>query len=77
MAFVIPNYNICDHVHFYMRKDFADINCIESHWIERGDTNALLYYISTYMETRVKDKRPDTPALLIMDRISEDYNPPY
>ena len=48
-----------------------------THYIPRGDINSLRFYINTYMETRVKDKRPDTPAKLIINPIPKNYVPKY
>tara|TARA_B100000989_G_C19351704_1_gene389388 strand:- start:351 stop:656 length:306 start_codon:yes stop_codon:yes gene_type:complete len=48
-----------------------------THFIKRGDTTAQRYYIKNYMDTTIKNKRPDTPAKLIIDPIPKDYIPDY
>ena len=79
MAFICYDFQNCDEVSFYMRKDFRDELNVprrqEHHMIERGDTNALLFYINKYMNTNVFNKRPDTPAYLIMPKIPSSYTP--
>lgn len=56
-----------DKVSFYMRKDFRDEgDMIVTEFIERGDTTTKLAYIDKYMNTKVKEKRPGTPAYLIL-----------
>tara|TARA_B100001057_G_C22804712_1_gene932889 strand:- start:618 stop:908 length:291 start_codon:yes stop_codon:yes gene_type:complete len=46
-----------------------------THYIPRGDINSLRFYIRSYMDTRVKDKRPNTPAKLIINPIPKGYIP--
>lgn len=75
MAFFAPEDFLFDKVKFIMRKDFADVNNVETCWIERGDSNAVNYYISKYMDTRVKNKRADTPAFLIINKIPDNFIP--
>ncbi len=77
MAFILPNYDNCDIVSFYVRKDFADKQYIMTHYIDRDDKFALLYYIRQYMDTNVSVRRPDTPAKLIMAALPKDYTPAY
>ena len=56
-----------DKVSFYMRKDFRDEgDMIVTEYIGRGDTMTKLAYIEKYMNTNVKEKRPGTPAFLIL-----------
>ena len=77
MAFVLPDYDNCDIVSFHIRKDFSDKQYIITHYIDREDQFALLYYIRQYMDTNVVVRRPDTPAKLIIASIPKDYIPPY
>ncbi len=77
MAFVIPDFNNCDFVTFYTRKDFSDYPRIISHYIDRRDPYALLYYINEYMDTKVVIRRPDTPTVLIMSKPPPNYYPLY
>lgn len=77
MAFIIPDYDNCDIVSFYTRKDFSDNAYIISHYIDRNDKFALLYYIKEYMDTKVSIRRPDTPSNLIIESIPKDYEPVY
>jgi hypothetical protein len=77
MAFVIPDLNNCDLVTFYMRKDFSDYPRIISHYVDRHDPYALLYYINEYMDTNVVIRRPDTPTILIMNKPPAGYYPLY
>ena len=80
MAFVVPSSNSCK-VSFHMRKDFRDDiyneREIRTHYIDKDDNESLIFYINQYMNTNVKDKRPDTPAYIIMPQISEYHIPPY
>ena len=48
-----------------------------THYIDRDDEFALLYYIRKYMDTNISVRRPDTPAKLIMNTIPKDYKPIY
>ena len=81
MAFIIPDADYCDEVIFHLRDDFrCDVNNIiesRTHYIERGDQNALIYYINRYMDTNINkdEKRPNTPAYLIMPKIPKNYQP--
>ena len=81
MAFIFHEVGPCDEVTFYMRKNFrSELNFDRqqvSHFIERGDSTALIYYIKKYMDTNIKseNKRPDTPMNLIMPRISKLFEP--
>jgi len=75
MAFVVPDFINCDIVTFHIRKEFSDNPRIISHYVDRYDPYALLYYINEYMNTNVSIRRPDTPAVLIMEKPPEDYNP--
>jgi hypothetical protein len=81
MAFICPTEFNCSLVSFYLRDDFRkelDVSrCCIDHYIEKGDTNAQIYYIRKYMDTNIPTgcKRPDTPAKLIMPRISKYYEP--
>lgn len=81
MAFIVPDTNISTKVSFYMRKDFRDDvpfdNYYISHYIDKGDQLSLIYYINKYMNTKKFDKRPDTPAYLIMPQIPKSHIPPY
>jgi len=77
MAFITPNYEECDEVSFHTREDFADRSSTVIHFIKRGDERALQYYIRKYMDTHIKQKRPDTPAKLIIPFISKTYTPPF
>ena len=77
MSFLVPNYDLCDIVSFYIRKDFSDSPCIMTHYIDRTDPFALLFYIKEHMDTNVSIKRPDTPAKLIVNSVPEDYQPSY
>ena len=80
MAFVVPSSNSCK-VSFHMRKDFRDDiynkREIRTHYIDKDDNESLIFYINQYMNTNVKDKRPDTPAYIIMPQISAYHIPPY
>ena len=49
MAFVIPDYDNSDRVTFYVRKDFSDSPGKWTHYIDRNDDKALIYYIRLYM----------------------------
>ena len=77
MAFlaVDPMHN--DTVTFYVRKDFSNNPCVTTHYVERGDITALRSYIKNYMDTTVTTRRPDTPANIIIDRVPDDYEPPF
>ena len=81
MAFVYPNNEYSCKVSFHMRKDFRDDidfdREIRTQYIDKGDQDSLIYYINQYMNTNVKDKRPETPAYIIMPQISSYHNPPY
>ena len=81
MAFIIPDTGICSKVSFYMRTDFRDDipfnNYVVSHYIENGDQQSLIFYINKYLNTNVIEKRPGTPAFLIMPNISEFHSPPF
>jgi hypothetical protein len=77
MAFILPDYDNCDIVSFYVRKDFSNKQYIMTHYIDRDDEFALLYYIRKYMDTNISVRRPDTPAKLIMNTIPKDYKPIY
>ena len=77
MSFIIPDYDLCDIVTFYVRKDFSDNPCIMTHYIDRNEPLSLLFYIREYMDTDVAVKRPATPAKLIMTPIPADYEPLY
>ena len=77
MAFVIPDFKNSDLVTFYIRKEFSDYPRIISHYVDRHDPYALLYYINEYMDTKVSIRRPDTPAVLIMSKPPTDYPPLY
>ena len=48
-----------------------------THTIRRGDDNTLRYYITRYMDTSIENKRPDTPAKLIIEHPPNDYKPDY
>ena len=80
MAFVVPSSNSCK-VSFHMRKDFRDDiydeREIRTHYIDKDDNESLIFYINQYMNTNVKDKRPNTPAYIIMTQISAYHIPPY
>ena len=71
MAFVISDIE-SDLVTFYRKKYFADIDQSTNEYIERGNSDMLRYYIMKYMDTTVKEKRPDTPRKLIMPRYNTD-----
>ena len=79
MAFVYPSDDSCK-VSFHMRKDFRDdIDTMREehiHYIDKGDQESLIYYINKYMNTNVKEKRPGTPAYIIMPQISKHHIPP-
>lgn len=81
MAFVYPDNDYCCKVTFHMRKDFRDdINNereLRTHYVDKGDQESLIFYINQYMNTNVKDKRPETPAYIIMPQISSYHIPPY
>lgn len=81
MAFVYPNDDYCCKVTFHMRKDFRDDISKErelrTHYVDKGDQESLIFYIIQYMNTNVKDKRPETPAYIIMPQISSYHIPPY
>lgn len=81
MAFIIPDTSVYSNVSFYMRRDFRDDipynNYIVSHHIENGDQESLIFYINKYLNTNVTEKRPGTPAFLIMPNISEFHSPPF
>ena len=77
MAFVIPDFKNSDLVTFYIRKEFSDYPRIISHYVDRHDPYALIYYINEYMDTKVSIRRPDTPAVLIMSKPPTDYTPLY
>ena len=81
MAFICPNTDYSSRVTFYMRKDFRDDilfdRDVRTHYIDKGDSDSLIFYINKYMNTNVKDKRPGTPAYIIMPEISEYHSPPY
>lgn len=81
MAFVCPNNEYSSKVTFHMRKDFRDDIHFDrelvTHYVDKGDQESLIYYINKYMNTYVKEKRPSTPAFIIMPQISKNYNPPY
>ncbi len=61
--------------------NFSDLSDEENddknitHLIQRGDINSLRYYIKSYMDTTVNNKRPDTPAKLIINPIPKDFVP--
>jgi len=71
MAFVISDIE-SDLVTFYRRRNFADVDQTTYEYIERGNVDMLRYYIMKYMDTTVKEKRPDTPHKLIMPRYNTD-----
>jgi len=75
MAFVLPDYDNSDRVTFYVRKDFSDRPGEWTHYIDRNDDKALIYYIRMYMDTNVKVRRPGTPAKLIMPSLPDYYEP--
>ena len=81
MAFVFPDNEYSCKVTFYMRKDFRDdINFdreMKTHYIDKGDTESLIFYINEYMDTNVNEKRPGTPAYIVMPQISPYHLPPY
>ena len=77
MSFLIPDYDLCDIVSFYIRKDFSDNPCIMTRYIDRTDPFALLFYIKEHMNTDVLIRRPDTPAKLILMPVPADYQPLY
>ena len=60
-------------------EDFEDENDNEikniTHFIRRGDNHSLIYYIKAYMDTTVKNKRPDTPAKLITNSLPSGFVP--
>lgn len=66
MAFVFYDRNEFDLVSFHQRKDFRDEDNIVYEYIDRGDTASKLDLIDKHMNTKVKDKRPETPAFLII-----------
>ena len=61
---------------FNTEEEETDITNI-THIIKRGDIIAQRYYIKNYMDTNIKNKRPDTPAKLIIDPIPKNYLPDY
>lgn len=69
MAFIIPNDENSDKVTFYMRKTFTEYDLKISELIERGDRYTLIHYIKSYMDTKKTEKRPDTPANIIMPSV--------
>lgn len=68
MAFVFYDRDEYDLVTFYQRKDFRDEDNIVHEYIKRGDTASKLNLIEQHMNTKVKEKRPGTPAFLIIHR---------
>lgn len=78
MSFILPNFDNCDVISFYVRPDFTNHdNMIISHYIKRDDIFALRYYIKLYLDTNKKERRPDTPATLIIPKVPPDYLPEY
>lgn len=78
MSFILPNFDECDVISFYVRSDFTNHdNMIVSHYINRNDIFALRYYVKLYLDTNKKERRPDTPATLIIPKVPPDYLPEY
>jgi hypothetical protein len=78
MSFILPVFDKCDVISFYVRSDFTNHdNMVISHYIKRDDIYALPYYIKLYLDTNKKDRRPDTPATLIIPKVPPDYLPEY
>ena len=78
MSFFLPEFKDHDTVTFCIRSDFSDVSAISvTHYIKRGDELCKRYYIKQYMDTNKKDKRPETPAKLILEHIPKDYYPDY
>lgn len=73
-----PEFKDHDKVTFFIRPDFSDLKVTpDSHYIKRGDKLSLRYYIKQYLDTSKKEKRPDTPSKLILQRIPRDFSPKY
>jgi len=77
MAFLAVDPMHSDTVTFYAREDFSNNTCVTTHYIERGDITALRYYIKNYMDTTITNRRPDTPANLIIDSVPHNYEPTF
>ena len=77
MSFILPEYELCDLVSFHVREDFSDVPGTFTHYLDRRDEFALLYYIREYMNTNVAIRRPGTPAKLILEPVPKDYKPPH
>lgn len=78
MSFILPDFDDCDVINFYIRPDFTNHPTMTiSHYIKRGDIVALRYYIKLYLDTNKKERRPDTPATLIIPKVPSDYYPEY
>lgn len=44
-------------------------------YINRNNNLDLRYYVKLYMDTTITERRPDTPAVLILDPIPPGYVP--
>lgn len=67
MAFVITDDRV-DKVTFYKKPCFAGVDTVRSMYIERGNMDSLRYNILEHMDTKIKEKRPNTPRKLIIPR---------
>ncbi|MDA9298962.1 hypothetical protein N9P79_01185 [Crocinitomicaceae bacterium] len=67
MAFVITDDRV-DKVTFYKKPCFAGVDTVRSIYIERGNMDSLRYNILEHMDTKIKERRPDTPCKLIIPR---------
>ena len=76
MNFYFEDYDDYDLVTFYIRRDFSDTEIMSAtHYIKRGDELCKRYYIKQYMDTNKKNKRPETPAKLILEHLPKEYSP--
>ena len=67
MAFVITDDRV-DKVTFYKKPCFPGVDALQSIYIERGNIDSLRYNILEHMDTKIKERRPNTPRKLIIPR---------
>jgi len=67
MAFIITDDRV-DKVTFYKKSSFAGVDRVQSIYIERGNIDSLRYNILEHMDTKIKERRPNTPCKLIIPR---------